>query len=146
MQSRPVWQDRFTEPTVSTLRKTLPPEATKLFDALRKKLGQIDDASEACTWYGDGWHWTLEYRLAGQDDPLLVIIPNPEDLQIGIPMTKDFLAKLPLGGMKRTIREGLDLAREPFDNHWGVWTVQFPSMVDDLVNLLHRKIEHTTTG
>jgi len=43
----------------------------------------------------------------------------------------------------RTIpRDGLELAQDPFDTRWGVWSIQAEGLLHDVVDLIERKLRH----
>jgi hypothetical protein len=44
--------------------------------------------------------------------------------------------------LKRAVRDGLELAREPFNTNWAVWSVTAVSMLDDLFDLVERKLQY----
>ena len=136
------WKDRFNQPTVNQLRKGLPAEAAQTLEDLRKHILALDGIEEGFAWYGHCWHWTLIYRTAHAKDPLAVVIPSPEDLQLAVPVEPDFAKSLPLKRMKRAVREGLDLACEPFDTRWATWSLQTPKLIDDLMDLIELKLRH----
>ncbi|MEM7228826.1 MAG: hypothetical protein AAF432_08430 [Planctomycetota bacterium] len=140
--SRIAWLDQFNEPDAKELRKSIPAEEQRLFDDARKKLLAFDGVEEVPTWYGDCWHWVLEYRVPKLDAPLGVIIPSPEDLQLAIPMTAEFSQQVPLGRMKRAVRDGFDLGREPYDTEWAIWSLVPGSLLGDLIDLVKQKIKH----
>ena len=139
---RSVWADQFTQPSVEQLRMELPAAARHLFDAVRKHLHEINGIREELAWYGDCWHWCVVYRTRLSDDPLAVMIPCPSDLQLALPLDKEFMNSLPIKRMKRAVRDGLELAQEPFDSRWGVWSLVGSSLLDDLQDLIELKLKH----
>jgi hypothetical protein len=136
------WRDRFREPGLRELRSALTKSAAHVFDRLRAHMGRLGRVSEHIVWYGSSWGWTIEYRLVGRREPLAVMIPSPEDLRVAVPIEPAFVTSLPRKGMKRAIREGLELASEPFDNRWAVWSVSDDGMANDLGTLLDRRLHH----
>jgi hypothetical protein len=42
--------------------------------------------------------------------------------------------------VRQRVRDGLELAQEPFDNRWGVWSVTGVSLLDDLQDLIELKL------
>lgn len=139
---RKPWRDRFNQPTPSELRAGLPAPVVELFDEARRILRRIDGVMETVGWYGSSWRWSIEYRLRRQDDPLVVLVPSPEDFQLAMPLERTFVESLPTHRMKRAIRDGLELAQEPFDTRWGVWSVQYPTLLEDLRSLVTRRLDH----
>jgi hypothetical protein len=139
---RPAWSDRFAQPSVRQLRDELPVPNRRLFDAIRKHMLDQEGVQEALVWYGAGWHWAIEFRTRLSKDPLAVLIPAPHDLQLALPMDKDFTESLSLKRMKRAIRDGLELAREPFHTRWGIWSLAGSNLLDDLQDLIELKLGH----
>jgi hypothetical protein len=136
------WHDRFNKPTPQQLRRGLPSETLALFDQARARLRKLDGVREELSWYGHCWRWAIEYFAHGDSEPLAVLIPSPEDLQIAMPLDRSFITSLPVNRLKRSVRDGLDLAQEPFDTNWGVWSINQGGMIDDLGDLLDRKLRH----
>ncbi len=139
---RSAWDDRFNQPTIAKLKAGLGEPAGTLFEALRSNLLGLDGVSEGFAWHGACWRWTIEYRTKHSDDPLAVVVPSPSDLQLAVPLDPDFIRSLPMRRMKRAVRDGVDLAQEPFDTHWGVWSIQAEGLLDDLVDLIELKLTH----
>lgn len=139
---RSPWSDRFREPTTRQLRDELPGKVRHVFDAVRKRLLEIDGVREQFAWYGECWHWSIEYRTRLSDEPLAVVIPSPQDLQLALPLDREFTSSLQLKRMKRAVRDGLELAQEPFDTRWGIWSLGGTGMLDDLQDLIERKLSH----
>lgn len=135
-QQRSPWSDYFNEPTLQQLREGYDEEPIKLFDTVMKKLGEFKAHSQKMTWYGDGWHWSISYYADDRETPLVIIIPNPEDLQLAMPLDRAFINSLDYKQIKKTIRDGLDLANDPFDTNWGIWTIESANILDDLVDLV----------
>ena len=141
---RIAWEDRFNRPTIGRLRGPLPAPCAGLFDEVRRHLLDLDDIDESFVWYGPCWRWAIEFRTAHSDDPLALLIPSPVDLQLAIPLDRKFASSLPVQRMKRQVRDGLDLAQEPFDTRWGVWSIQSPALLEDLQELIELKLQHLT--
>ena len=133
------WEDAFKEPTIAALRKPLPAPSAKLFDSARKQLLAIDGIREEFEWYGEGWRWAVSYRRNGDGSPFAVLIPNPEDLQLAVPLDRAFLGSLRLKDLKRTVRDGLELASAPFHTNWGIWSLQSSGLLTDLRKIISRK-------
>ena len=140
--NRDAWSDRFNQPAAQTLEASLQAAPAKLFAEARRWLKEIEGVSEVTCWYGDCWKWVLEYRVADASTLLAVLVPSPTDLQLAIPVDPDFLRAISTRRLKRAVRDGLDLAAEPFDTKWGVWSLQSASLVGDLQDLLLQKLAH----
>jgi hypothetical protein len=141
---RLAWDDRYNCPTAEQLRQGLNGEPGKLFDALRNFLRDLEDVSETTVWYGECWRWSLEYRLTDHSEPLAVLIPSPEDLQLALPINPHLTEALPARPLKRAVREGLELGLEPFDTRWGVWSITYPKLVEELASLVEIKLASVT--
>lgn len=140
--TRHPWQDRFSEPGMAALRAGLGQDAQSVFDRIRAELLAVKGMTERVAWYGLCWCWCLEYRQRGDADPVGLIIPSPTDLQFAMPLEQAFVSSLPYRRLKRGIREGLDLGRAPFDTRWAVWSVGQAPSIDDLSDLLARRLSH----
>jgi hypothetical protein len=136
---RLAWDDRFNCPTVASLRAGLKPADRSLFDKLRKHLCEFERVTETVTWYGDSWRWVVEFRVARPAQPFAVIVPSPDELQLAVPTSQEFIAQLATRRLKRAVRDGLDLAGAPFDTRWAVWPVGSASMLADLMHVLDDK-------
>jgi hypothetical protein len=139
---RIAWEDRFNRPTTATLRAGLDGKSRRLFDRLRRHLLELDGVSEDYAWRGDCWRWTVEYRIKRGDEPLAIVIPSPLDLQLAVPMDPEFAHSLSTRRMKRAVRDGVDLAQDPFDTHWGIWSIQAANLLEDVVDLVELKLRH----
>ena len=139
---RVAWEARFNEPTTDQLRAGLRPAAARLMDRIRRCLNQLDGVVEGIRWYGECWRWSIEYRTDLSAEPLALLIPSPADLRLAVPMTCEFLRALPTSRLPRTVRDGLELARESFDSRWGLWSLDSPVILDNLVDLIESKLQH----
>jgi len=138
------WRDEFNQPTPKQLRSALPTGTVELFDCAQRTLRNLAGVHEDVAWYGPSWCWALEYRTEQQGEPLAILIPSPDDLQLAMPLDRPFIESLPMSRMRRSVRDGLDLAQEPFDTNWGVWSIGHPTILDDLGDLLRRRMTHLT--
>lgn len=139
---RSAWEDRFNRPTVEALRAGLRVISRRLFDSLHRQLGDLEAVTVGLAWHGACWRWTVEYRTRLDEEPLAVLIPSPENLQVAVPLDREFVTSLPVGRMTRALRDGLNLAQEPFDTRWGVWSIGASGLVDDVMDLVERKLRH----
>ncbi len=139
---RLAWEARFNEPTPDQLRAGLPPAAARLMDRVQRSLNQLEGVVEGLRWYGECWRWSIEYRTELSADPLALLIPSPADLRLAVPLTCEFLRALPTSRLPRPVRDGLELARESFDSRWGLWSLDSPDIVDNLVDLIESKLHH----
>jgi hypothetical protein len=140
--SRSPWQDRFKRPTAHDLRFGLGSRQAQAFDRIRVRLLELAGVREHYAWHGDCWKWTVEYRTSHSELPLAVIVPCPNDLQVAVPLDREFASSLPVRRMKRAVRDGLDLAQEPFNTNWAVWSVVSVGLLDDLQDLIERKLQY----
>ena len=138
---RPAWEDQFNEPTIPALRAALDADTTRLFDSVHRSLLAIDGVGTSFVWHGASWRWTIEYRTRGCKDALAVLVPSPENLQLAIPLERELARSLSGKRLKRAVRDGLELAADPFDTRWGVWSIQ-AGMVDDVIDLVELKRRH----
>ncbi len=137
---RAAWEDRFNRPTIEALRASLSSPAAKLFTQLRRHLLALDGVTEGFTWHGVCWRWTIEYYTDHSDEPLALLVPSPTDLQLAMPLEREFVRSLSMRRMKRSVREGIGLAQDPFDTRWGVWSIQTEGLLEDLTDLIEHKL------
>jgi hypothetical protein len=141
--NRSIWRDRFNEPTPQALRRELDGDEGRLFDLVRKHLRGLGDVEESVAWYGQSWCWCLEYRPTARSrrrpEPFAVVVPSPTDLQLAMPLDRAFITSLPQRRLKRAVRDGLELAQEPFDTNWAVWSIQHASLLDELKDVVVRR-------
>lgn len=141
---RPPWQNQFETPTIDDLRTDLPLPSVELFDEIRTAIMAYDNIVERKKWYGDCWFWTLGFYLEDEateeDLPVLLLIPAPEDLQVAMPFDGQCLEELNTRRMKRAIRDGLDLAREPYSTEWAIWPLNARNMLDDLYAIIRHRL------
>ncbi len=97
---------------------------------------------EHVAWHGECWHWTIEFRPCATASPAALIIPAPENLQLAMPVTREFVQSLPLRRLKKAVREGIELASEPFDTQMAIWSIASTGLVSDLQDLLNRQARH----
>jgi hypothetical protein len=140
--AQPAWTDRFRSPSPEDLRENLRANMRHSFDVLRKRLQALQGARETVAWYGDCWHWSLEYRTRLSPEPLAVLVPAPTDVQLALPLDRDFTRSLPLQRMKRAVRDGLDLVQEPYESRWGVWSITSAALIEELQDLVEMKLAH----
>ncbi|MCH2136481.1 MAG: hypothetical protein MK101_07860 [Phycisphaerales bacterium] len=137
------WTDQFRTPTMQQLRKHLQADAAELFDRARKAILKFDDIVEAPRWYGDCWFWSLGYFLSHEqmedDDPVAIIIPAPEDLQLAMPVEQAFLDTLNVRRLKRAIRDGLELGQTPFHTRWAFWSLTANSVTDEILSVVTQR-------
>ena len=139
---RLAWEARFNQPTPDQLRAGLPYAAARLMDKARRCLNRLDGVVEGLHWYGECWRWSIEYRTDHSAEPLALVIPAPHDLRLAVPLTLEFLQALPTSRLPRTVRDGLEMARESFDSRWGLWSLDSPVILDNLVDLIESKLRH----
>jgi hypothetical protein len=133
------WEDRFNRPDVPAFRAALKANDRSLFDRLCKHIGELERVSQGVAWYGESWRWVVEFRAAREPQPFAVIVPSPEDLQLAMPTSRQFAAEISTRRLKRAVRDGLELAGEPFDTRWAVWSVNSASLLAELMHLLEDK-------
>lgn len=140
--TRPIWTNEFSTPTIESLRGELEATSRPLFDHARSLFMDMDEIEQDFAWYGECWHWVITFSLADHhdDEPLGIIIPSPEDLQVAMPMDQKFHNSVPTKRMKRMIKDGFELAAEPFHTSWAVWSITTTSMLTDLGQLAKQKL------
>ena len=138
---RSAWEDRFNRPTMDGLRGNLTGEEAKLFNAIHKQVSSLEGVVTSFVWRGVSWRWTIEFRTRLSDEPLAVLIPAPENVQLAVPFDRKLARSISTRRMKRAVRDGLELAQDPFDTHWGVWCLQ-SGLIEEVVDLVEMKRRH----
>lgn len=143
-EKRPPWQNQFEIPSTDDLRTDLPLPSVELFDDIRDAVLKHDGIVEEKRWYGECWFWThgffLEGEATSEDQPILLLIPTPEDLQVAMPFDRECLEAINTRRMKRAIRDGLELAVEPYSTNWAIWPINARNMLDDLYSIIRHRI------
>lgn len=97
---------------------------------------------ERVAWHGESWRWTVEFLAFPGASVSAMLVPAPENLQLALPVSPEFVEALPMKRLKKAIREGLELASEPFDTRLAVWYLSAASQIGDLQDLLQRQARH----
>lgn len=139
---RVAWRDRFNRPTLEVLAEAMPEDPAERLRTADDRLASMTKHRPTFAWRGDCWRWTVEYGTGGHAEPVAILIPNPDDLQLAAPVEPDFLDSLPTARMKRAIRDGLGLAQTPFDTRWAVWSITSATLLDELLDLMERNVRH----
>lgn len=134
-----IWTDEYKTPTADALRKLIINDAKKAFDKTRSKLLALGDVREDLLWFGDCWYWTIAFYSEHAEDPLAILIPSPEDLQIASPLTMDFIEQLSTRRLKRFVRDGLELAMPPYQTNWAIWSIPTPAALEDVMPVMKSK-------
>jgi hypothetical protein len=140
-----IWTDEFNAPTVEGLRKLLLNDCKKAFDKAKSKINSLGECKEAVRWYGDCWFWTVTYSVPDSENPLAVIVPFEEDMQIASPLTHEFIDQLSTKRLKRFVRDGIELAMPPHETQWAVWSAATPAAVEDIMPVLKSLYKFTTS-
>ena len=144
------WSDRFNMPAIETLRDGMPANTTDYFDHARTTLLELSHNKERIVWNGSAWRWTIAFggsvrrsssRRRPSRPPIAVMIPNPDDFQIAVPVQNDFLESVWNRRMKRTFRDGLELAAAPYDTEMGIWSINAKSLLEEVLKLIREKLE-----
>mgnify|MGYP006286300901 CR=1 FL=1 len=138
---RNAWQDRFNQPSPKDLRSVLEGDAAAAFDHVRQALTGREGVEVRTAWYGPCWCWSIEFSVKDQTELLAVLIPSPEDVQLAMPLDKEFLTQLPLKRMRRAVRDGLELALDPFDSNWSVWSIGPDGLLEELQDVIDRRLK-----
>jgi len=140
---RSPWEDRFERPTLTMLRGGLARPEASLFDRACTELARLFDRSGEIRWNGECWKWTVVFDRGRRGDagPLAVVIPNPAELQVAATFAPEFLRQVQRLRLRRAVRDGLELAADPFDSDWCVWPISARTVLDEVLGLIRRKRE-----
>ena len=90
-------------------------------------------------WYGDCWYLTGAFMSDFLEEPLTILVPAEENLQIAAPLTHDFISQLSTRRLKRFVRDGLELALPPHRTNWAVWSIPTPAAFEDVLPVIKSK-------
>ncbi|HMN40961.1 MAG TPA: hypothetical protein PKE29_08955 [Phycisphaerales bacterium] len=135
------WSDKFRVPSADDLRAGTPPQLQSVLDEARRHLGALPRTSEALVWQGVPWRWTFVYTAADAPDgrATAYLIPDPNRLQICVPLAQEHIEQLPLKRMKKSIRDGIVFARNVGGIWWPTWDIQNSGALAEVFDLLARK-------
>ncbi len=139
--AKSAWSDKFRQPSLEELRNAVPKPLQSVLDEARERLGGLDGASETLVWQGVPWRWTLVYTAPGSPDSraLVYLIPDPQRLQLCVPLDQELIEQVGLKRLKKSIREGVVFARNVAGVWWPTWDVQSKTALDEVFDLISRK-------
>jgi len=142
-----IWTDEFNTPSIEGLRGLIELDAKKAFDKARSKIMSLgEEIIEDIHWFGDCWFWSITYSIPNLEDPLVILIPSPEDLQMAAPLNGDFLNQLSTRRLKRFVRDGIELAMPPHMTNWAIWSTPTPPAVEDVMPVIKNKYKFYATA
>ena len=139
-----IWTDEFNSPTIKGLRVLAINDAKKAFDKAIVKIEALENVVTDVKWYGECWFWTVSFHSDFLDEPLAIMIPAEENLQIATPLTHEFIDQLSTRRLKRFVRDGLELAMPPHRTTWAVWSIPTIGAVEDVMPVLKAKQKYYT--
>lgn len=137
-----IWTDEFNVPTVKGLRELLDPDSKKAFDKALSKIHSLGKIEEELRWFGDCWYWSVALMAENMEEPLAIIIPVAEDLQIATMLSHEFIDQLSTRRLKRFVRDGLELAMPPHQTNWAIWAIPTPVAVEDVMPVIKNKYKY----
>lgn len=141
--SKAPWNDKFKAPSLDLLRGGFPDEqVVRLLDELRQVFLRHPGIHETVAWHGVPWRWTLVYGCGNEKGRALgYIIPDPSKLQVCVPLTIEIVQTLPFRRLKKAIRDGIIFSRAAAGVHWPCWEVATAGAIQDVQELVDRKIK-----
>jgi hypothetical protein len=139
------WQNRWREPSREDLLSALKAHHRRVFEKLGEHVETLTPLQQAITWYGTGWHWTIEYRLTvgkgktAANHTLCYLVPKVEAPLICVPLSEAVLEQLPMRRLSKFVRDGIKIAKCAVAIHWATWTPNNQSESDQLFDLIKRK-------
>ena len=128
---RPVWEDRFAQPTADELVGGAAPEGRALIQTARRHLDEFDEQVE---WLGIPWRWSFVYRTQ-EGRPWAYLIPNPDAPMLALPIPVEALQELSHKRLARFVRDGIIQASEVGPTRWAEWTLTSETQINDLIRL-----------
>ncbi len=135
------WSDKFRVPSVEDLRAGTPPQLRPVLDEARRQLAELPRVSESLVWQGVPWRWTFVYLADDASDgrATAYLVPDPNRLQICVPLAQEHIEQFPLKRMKKSIRDGIVFARNVGGIWWPTWDIQNSTALAEVLDLLERK-------
>lgn len=135
------WNDKFRMPEVAQLRAGLTKPLQSVFDDAREELKQLEGVSESVSWQGVPWRWTLVYAMAEMpsERALAYLVPDPQRVQMCVPLNQEQIEKIPMKRLKKSIRDGVLYARSVASVWWPTWDIQTRGALDEVLELVVRK-------
>jgi len=134
-----IWTDEYNTPSIESLRKLVINDAKKSFDNSMSKIVGLENVTTDVKWYGECWYWTVAFMSDFLEEPLAILVPAEENLQIAAPLTHDFIEQLSTRRLKRFVRDGLELALPPHRTNWAVWSIPTPAAFEDVLPVIKSK-------
>ncbi|MDE1038331.1 MAG: hypothetical protein OR996_05750 [Phycisphaerales bacterium] len=134
-----IWTDEYNTPSIEILRKLVINDAKKSFDNSMSKIVGLENVTTDVKWYGECWYWTVAFMSDFLEEPLAILVPAEENLQIAAPLTHDFIEQLSTRRLKRFVRDGLELALPPHRTNWAVWSIPTPAAFEDVLPVIKSK-------
>lgn len=128
---RPLWEDRFAQPTADELAGAVRPEGQALISTARRQLEEFDEQVE---WLGIPWRWSFVYRT-GEGRPWAYLIPNPDGPALALPLPVESLSHINAKRLARFVKDGIMQASEVGATRWAEWTLTSQTQVTDLLKL-----------
>ncbi len=135
------WNDKFRMPDVGQLRAGLNKPLQGVFDDARHALRELEGVEESVSWQGVPWRWTLVFAMAETpaERALGYLVPDPQRVQVCIPLTQEQIEKIPMKRLKKSIRDGVVYARSVAGVWWPTWDVPGRGALDEVLELVVRK-------
>ncbi|MBY0312628.1 MAG: hypothetical protein K2W85_11210 [Phycisphaerales bacterium] len=142
------WNDKFRMPEVAQLRGGLNKPLQSVFDDAREELKRLEGVSESVSWQGVPWRWTLVYTMAEvpTERALAYLVPDPQRVQMCVPLNQEQIEKLPMKRLKKSIRDGVVHARSVAGVWWPTWDVPTRGALDEVLELVVRKHKMVTAS
>ena len=134
-----IWTNEYNTPSIESLRKLVINDAKKSFDKSMSKIVGLENVTTDVKWYGECWYWTVAFMSDFLEEPLAILVPAEENLQIAAPLTHDFIEQLSTRRLKRFVRDGLELALPPHRTNWAVWSIPTPAAFEDVLPVIKSK-------
>lgn len=144
IELKSLWADKFRMPTIDQLRQQVAKPLLPVFDDARATLNELDGVSETLQWQGVPWRWTLVYRFGGETDSsgakaVAYLIPDPQRIQICVPLSGEQIETCGVKKLKRPIRDGVLHSRSVAGVWWPTWDLPSKSALDEVLELVERK-------
>lgn len=130
---RSMWEDRFCSPTAATLLDQLSKSHEGFVNRARERLLGIG-LEETIAWHGIPWRWTFTLTRPGASVPGALIIPQPSQPAIAIPV--DATRRLNPRRTPKWILDTVVFSPLVAGVHWPRWELTGMQQIDALLGAL----------
>lgn len=133
--ARSPWSDRFRTPTAEALLAQYEGHGRDLADAALADLAKIVGSPPTIEWQGLSWKWALVYRVPGEHDPVIYLVPTPDWPTLALPVPQPIAEDIITRRGSKYLRDVLVHACQVGQTRWAQWSIQGRAQLADVLKL-----------